>query len=155
MAVSLSEATTEDAELLKMMSIQAFTKDYEQYGSYPPGIESLEWHKSAIEKRNYYKIIYKDEIAGGIYVIPSINSEIEIKYLFISEDFQNKGIGSKIIDLIEETYGEFKVWNLVTPSYSYRNHHFYEKLGYRKTGEFQPDPQNPFQLFEYRKTIKS
>jgi len=37
----------------------------------------------------------------------------------------------------------------IIPSYkAYRNHHFYEKFG-----EFQPDPNNAFKLFEYKKEI--
>lgn len=155
MTVSLSKAAVSDTELLKSISVQAFTDDYEQFGTFPPGIESFEWHKTEIEKGHCYKIMYDDEVAGGIYVIPSPDSEIEVKYLFISEEFQNKGIGSKIMDLIEKAYKDFKIWNLFTPSFSYRNHHFYEKLGYVKIGEFQPDPKNPHKLFEYRKTIEN
>jgi len=42
----------------------------------------------------------------------------------------------------------------IIPSYkACRNHHFYEKFGYTKIGEFQPDPNNAFKLFEYKKEI--
>ncbi len=56
MKVKLDKAKVENSEVLQAMSVVAFTSDYEQYGSYPPGIESLDWHKSAIEKGHYYKI---------------------------------------------------------------------------------------------------
>ncbi|MFT5727128.1 MAG: GNAT superfamily N-acetyltransferase [Desulforhopalus sp.] len=155
MKVKLDKAKVEDAEVLKAMSVLSFTSDYEQYGSYPPDIESLDWHKSAIAKGHYYKISYDDKIAGGICVIPSVNDLIKIKYFFISDIYQNKGIGSTAMELIEKKYSNAKTWALVTPYKAYRNHHFYEKLGYLKVGEVQPDPHNEFKIFKYKKEILS
>jgi GNAT superfamily N-acetyltransferase len=152
LTITLSLAKIEDAEMLKSISVEAFTGDYEQYGSYPPGIESLAWHQSEIEKGHYYKIQYNDELAGGICIIPSYKELIEIKYFFISEKYQNKRIGSMTVALIEK-YSSAKAWTLATPYKAYRNHHFYEKFGYTKIGEFQPDPNNAFKLFEYKKEI--
>jgi len=48
---------------------------------------------------------------------------------------------------------EPSVWRLVTPYKAYRNHHFYEKFGYTKVSEIQPDPDNEFKVFEYIKEI--
>jgi GNAT superfamily N-acetyltransferase len=154
MKVELDNAKVEDAEILKAVSVLAFTNDYEQYGSYPPGIESLDWHKSAIEKGHYYKISIDGEIAGGICVIPSVNDLIRIKYFFISDIYQNKSIGSTIMELIEKKYSNARIWALVTPYKAYRNHHFYEKFGYSKVGEVQSDPNNEFKLFKYKKEIE-
>lgn len=153
MTVTLDKAKVENAEVLKTICVLAFTADYEQYGSYPPGIESLDWHKSEIEKGHYYKITYDGEIAGGICVIPSVNDLIKLKYFFISDLYQNKGIGSTIIELIEKKYSNARTWVLVTPYKAYRNHHFYEKFGYSKVGEVQPDPENEFRIFKYKKEI--
>jgi GNAT superfamily N-acetyltransferase len=154
MMVKLGKAKVEDAEVLKAISVLAFTSDYEQYGSYPPSIESLDWHKSAIEKSHYYKIIYDGKIVGGICVIPSVNDLIKIKYFFISYVYQNKSIGTTTMELIEKKYSKAIIWALVTPYKSYRNHHFYEKIGYSKVGELQPDEKNEFKIFKYKKEIK-
>jgi hypothetical protein len=51
--------------------------------------------------------------------------------------------------LFEEFAGAEK-WTLETPYLSFRNHHFYEKLGYKKVGETQPEPDG-FHLFLYEK----
>lgn len=154
MKVRLDKAKVEDAEVLKPMSVLAFTSDYEQYGFYPPGIESLDWHKSAIEKGHYYKINYDGEIAGGICVVPSASDLLKLKHIFISDIYQNKRIGSTAMELIEKKYSNAKNWVLVTPYKAYRNHHFYEKCGYSKVGEVQPDPNNEFKIFRYRKEIE-
>lgn len=45
---------------------------------------------------------------------------------------------------------------LHTPYKNFRNHHFYEKMGYKKIGETQPkEDKNGFYLFEYEKRILS
>ena len=152
----MSETTIElsntvDAETLKNMSIIAFTSDFKQYGSFPPHIQSVEWHLSQIEKGHYYKIKYNGEMAGGICLILQGDSLIKIKYFFIAERFQNKKVGSQVMKLIEEHYNNVATWSLVTPYKAYRNHHFYEKLGYVKIGEIQPDPNDEFKVFKYNK----
>ncbi|MFM2484326.1 GNAT family N-acetyltransferase [Celerinatantimonas yamalensis] len=153
--VSLELATLEDAEILKLISMDAFSPDFEQYGSYPPGIESLTWHASEVEKGHYYKIVNNDKVAGGMLAVPAHDSDIEIKYFFIAKEFQNRQIGSTAMHLIEAKYPSMTVWNLVTPSKAYRNHHFYEKLGYLKIGESQLDLNKEFKFFEYQKTKQS
>jgi hypothetical protein len=42
-----------------------------------------------------------------------------------------------------------QVWRFERPP---RNHHFYEKLGFVKTGETEPEPDG-FYLFLYEKTL--
>ena len=153
MTITLELAKIEDSEVLKVLSVEAFKNDFELYGHYPQGIESLDWHQSEIEKGHHFRIQYDGELAGGICVIPSDSKQIEIKYFFISKNFQNKRIGSKIMVLIEKQYDWAKVWRLVTPYKSYRNHHFYEKFGYTKIREIQPDPDKAFKVFEYVKEI--
>lgn len=92
-------------------------------------------------------------MAGGICVIPSKTNKIEIKFFFISDDFQNRKIGTKVMELIENKYNSATTWTLVTPYKAFRNHHFYEKLGYLKVNEIQPDPQNLFKVFQYVKEV--
>ncbi|VFQ45294.1 GNAT family N-acetyltransferase [Desulfoluna butyratoxydans] len=151
---TLEPANINDAEALKALSVEAFTTDYDQYGSYPPGIESLAWHQSEIKKGHYYKILLNGDLVGGICVIPSDGDRIEIKYFFISGEYQDRRIGSTTLGLIEKQYSNAAEWVLSTPHKSFRNHHFYEKNGYTKIGESQPIPNNPFRLFEYRKIIE-
>jgi hypothetical protein len=50
-------------------------------------------------------------------------------------------------------YPDARKWSLDTPYKSYRNHYFYEKHGYVKVGETQPEKENEFYLFLYEKNI--
>lgn len=55
--------------------------------------------------------------------------------------------------LIEEKYPDAKSWFLDTPYLSFRNHHLYEKMGYKKIGEEIPDKESNFKLFLYEKIM--
>ncbi|GIU53521.1 MULTISPECIES: GNAT family N-acetyltransferase [Shewanella] len=146
-------AKTEQAALLKSLAVKAFQADFEQYGSFPPHIESTPWHQQSIESGHYYIIKYGSQNAGGILVVLKSLTEIEVKYFFIAPEFQDKKIGSETINLLEKRYSQIVNWSLVTPYKAFRNHHFYQKLGYKKVGEIQPDINEAFWLFEYQKTI--
>ncbi|MFJ6210225.1 GNAT family N-acetyltransferase [Lysinibacillus sp. NPDC092081] len=72
--------------------------------------------------------------------------------MFISKKYQNKGLGSQIMKLVE---GEFPLaveWVLDTPHLNSRNHHFYEKIGYKKIGQHQINEK--LILIDYTKKIK-
>lgn len=154
MKVQIILANKKSAEDLKNISINAFKNGFEKYGHYPPGIESLDWHLSEIKKEYYYQIKYENKLAGGICLVPTDKDHMEIKYFFIGSKFQNIKIGSKVIKLIENKYDSIKNRYLVTPYKEYRNHHFYEKLGYIKIGEIKENPDNDFKLYEYQKLKK-
>lgn len=66
-------------------------------------------------------------------------------------EYHNKGIGQKAIQFVENENPEAKVWHLITPFKSYRNHHFYEKMGYVKASEYKHS--DCLTMFEYKKTI--
>lgn len=74
--------------------------------------------------------------------------------IYIEKASQNKGIGAKAISFIEGEFSQAKRWRLHTPYKNYRNHHFYEKMGYRKIGETTPkEDKGGFYLFEYEKIM--
>jgi GNAT superfamily N-acetyltransferase len=74
-------------------------------------------------------------------------NRLRLSKLFLETEFQNKGLGSLIIKLMEFELPLIKDWSLYTPYLNKRNHHFYEKLGYIKIGEkylsFPPPKENP------------
>lgn len=82
-----------------------------------------------------------------------MSGKAEVKIFFIDERFQGMGLGTVAMNAIEARYPDITTWTLVTPYKAFRNHHFYGKLGYRKTGEIQPDPDREFRVFEYVKEL--
>ena len=153
--IKIPAAKFEEAEILKSVSMHAFKENYEKYGHYPPGIESLDWHKEKIKNGIYRTIQYEKSIVGGVYMNFHPNNEMEIEYLFITPKYQGQKIGAAVMDLIEKEYKKITKWFLYTPYKDYRNHYFYEKFGYEKVGEVQPIEKDEFTLFKYEKTLNT
>ena len=151
-ALQLQRACVRDAAQLQQMALQAFAADVGLYGAYPPDIESQAWYLVQIAQGNFYKALYNDEFAGGVCVELHRDNQLEIKYIYLSEALQNRQLGSVLMRLIEQQFAQVSGFCLFTPYKSYRNQHFYQKLGYVKVGEFQPQADDEFTVFAYAKT---
>lgn len=152
--VSFSLAEIKDAETLKNIALKAFDDDLKKYGQLPPGIESIEWHTSKIKNNMYYKIMVDSAIVGGINLYDLGGGHFYLGAIFISPEYQDQGIGSTTIKFVEEKYNEVKKWTLDTPYLNTRDHRFYEKNGYKKIDEIQPEKGVEFYLFIYEKLKK-
>ncbi|PLT30588.1 GNAT family N-acetyltransferase [Peribacillus deserti] len=82
----------------------------------------------------HYTIWVEDEIIGGNDIRDLQDERYRIIRIFISIKYQNKGFGTRIMQLIEKEFPLATEWSLDTPHLNKRNHHFYEKLGYMKVG---------------------
>jgi len=149
--IEIPAAKFEEAEILKSLSVSAFEENYQKYGHYPPGLESVDWHRDKIETGIYHTIQYEKEIVGGVHMIRHPNNQMKIEYLYISPKHQGKKIGTTVMALIEKEYNGVTKWFLHTPYKDFSNHYFYEKLGYEKVGEIQPIENSEFTLFQYEK----
>lgn len=81
------------------------------------------------------KVIYADDRMVGEYTIIENKDSYTLDMLFIDPACASRGIGTMVWKDIEKNYTEAKTWTLETPDYSRRNHHFYEKCGFRKVKE--------------------
>lgn len=152
--ITFYRAAIEDAISLLNVKIRAFAWDVKEYGMGPPNYDDLEDLTRAIEEAIYYKILFNEAIVGGFSLYDLGHRHFELGSIYIDPDCQGKGIGTKAIEYMEQSHPEIKIWTLDTPYKSFRNQHFYEKMGYIKTGEFKPEPLNDFVLFKYQKTIE-
>ena len=80
------------------------------------------------------------------------NGLYELGRIFIDTDFQSKGVGQKVIDLMHNSFSGANRWKLETPEWALRNHYFYEKMGYKKVGVEGPIPEG-FNVFVYERYI--
>ncbi len=150
--ITIKRATVEDAEEILDVKIRAFKEEVELYGFGPPGYDLLENITKTISQCFYYKIVDDNKIVGGIGVWDKGNRCYGIGSVFIDLAYQSKGIGSLAMECIEKKFPEASKWILETPYKSYRNHYFYEKMGFIKIGEFKPYVEHDnFYLFQYEK----
>ncbi len=142
-----------DLEIIKNIAVKAFEDDLKKYGSMPPGIESIQWHKDKFHDGNYYKILSDNQIVGAMKIYDKDNGHFHLGSLFINPLFQNQGIGSEAMVFLNITFKQGDRWTLDTPYKNYRNHYFYEKHGFKKVKEFKPDPNNSFTLYLFEKKL--
>ncbi|MED0993789.1 GNAT family N-acetyltransferase [Bacillus nitratireducens] len=141
--IRIERASITDAEKLTEIKKRTFDEEAKKwlpnqeniidYNIQPPGYSSIEMTKYMIKELNYFKVIYNKTIVGGIIVTISGKSFGRIDRIFVGPDSQGKGIGSKVIDLIEKEFPNVRAWDLETSSRQLNNHYFYEKMGYQAT----------------------
>ena len=150
--VEFLKASTADAEVLTTISKQCFDDDSRRWlgqsGGGPPGYDSVEWQQNAMNWGDYFKIVVDGEIVGGIIVTRQGPGHYEIGRIYLDSAYQNQGIGTQAMRFIEEQYPLATKLTLDTPAWAKRNHHFYEKLGYRRIGEVAVEE---FNLILYEK----
>jgi GNAT superfamily N-acetyltransferase len=144
MEIAIEKASLKDAVLLTKIKKEAFdaeavrwldNKNVVDYNIQPPGYDSIEMNRFMIRELEVYKVIADKQMAGGIVVTLSGATYGRIDRIFIHPDFQGKGIGSSVMQLIEKEFPEVRVWNLETSARQKNNHYFYEKMGFRTTFE--------------------
>ena len=152
--ICIKKATDEDAEDIIKCKIDAFREEVNLYGFGPPDYDSLEGQIKTMKEGNYFKILDREKIIGGIRVRDNGEGQYWIGAIYIYLISQNKGVGTKVMNLLFEEFKDAKKWSLETSYLSFRNHHFYEKMGFIKFGETKPDvTKNGFHLFKYEKII--
>jgi GNAT superfamily N-acetyltransferase len=148
MEIAIEKASLEDAVLLTKIKKEAFDaeavrwlddKSVIDYNIQPPGYDSIEMNRFMIRELEVYKVIADKQLAGGIIVTLSGATYGRIDRIFINPDFQGKGIGSSVMQLIEKEFPEVRVWNLETSARQKNNHYFYEKMGFRTTFESEEE----------------
>ncbi|MEG1001751.1 GNAT family N-acetyltransferase [Clostridium sp.] len=136
--VELRVLEENDIDILTRIMERAFDVDTKMHTNDekggPTGYNNGDFlRKFALQKQSSaYTIMQNKNIVGC--VIVWVNKESKINYLgniFIDPCIQNKGIGFKVWNIIEDKYKCTKKWCTETPGYSRRNHNFYvNKCGF-------------------------
>ena len=140
--MNLTYKTLEQSDISELTPIMkaAFDADTKMHTDLdedgPNGYDNGELLKKLMRLENAEsKVIYADSIMAGGYTVIKDKDIYTLDMLFIDPDCASKGIGTKVWKYIEKEYTEVKTWMLETPDYSKRNHHFYEKCGFKKIKE--------------------
>ncbi|GAK50208.1 hypothetical protein CLOSPO_02774 [Candidatus Moduliflexus flocculans] len=153
MEVFIERACLEDANALITVQNVAFYDDFIAYGECPAYNESFNAMRDHIITKIVYKIIAQDQIIGDIIIRPIGEGRYYIRVISIKPEYQGKGIGKKAMQFIESEITDAKEWELITPFKSYRNHHFYEKLGFQKIDQYKHS--DVLTMFVYKKSLMS
>ncbi|GIP24651.1 GNAT family N-acetyltransferase [Paenibacillus sp. J22TS3] len=137
--LKLERAIKDDAQRLAEIQKASFDEESKHFNNNeiggPSGYDSSSWQEEMMQNCEYFKVLLDGEIIGGVLILIESSEAHNLGRIFIDPNFQNQGIGMRVIEEIEGIYSGCKKWWLDTPSWSVKNHHFYTKCGYSKVGE--------------------
>jgi GNAT superfamily N-acetyltransferase len=125
-------ATTEDAEDILELQKLAYVSEAEIYDDYtiPPLHQKLHEIEADFKEQVYLKAKMDNAIIG------SVRGTIKDGTCFVGRlnvhpRYQNRGIGTRLINSIEEHFQGTPRFEIFTGEKSERNLYLYQKLGYR------------------------
>jgi ribosomal protein S18 acetylase RimI-like enzyme len=130
--MQIERATNSDAEEILALQRVAYRSEAELYGDFniPPLVEMLEAIKKNFEEQTVLKAVLEGKLVGSVRGFDK-EGTCYVGRLIVRPDYQNHGIGTKLMNEIEIVFGESKRFELFTGHRSEKNLHLYEKLGYR------------------------
>lgn len=132
------EIKEEDISILTPIMKRAFDEDtrihLEKECGGPPGYDNGEFLREfALNKDSTsYKISIKGKVIGAVILwINNLTNQNFLGNIFIDNELENKGIGKKVWEFVENEFPNTKIWKTETPIFSRRNHSFYvNKCGF-------------------------
>ena len=153
--ITFARAAAEDmAEILELQKA-AFRSEAELYNNFKiePLIQTLESISSDFAEYVFLKAVFNDKIVGSVKA--RITPEgCWIGRLIVHPDFQNKGIGRRLMLEIEKQFNEVKSFLLCTGYKSFKNISLYESIGYKKADQTTDEGLPGIHLVKMIKTVK-
>jgi GrpB-like predicted nucleotidyltransferase (UPF0157 family)/GNAT superfamily N-acetyltransferase len=144
----IERASEDDAiEIIKARN-KSFYNDFINFGECPGYNIPLEDMKKRIQNAIIYKVSVDGKIIGDISIYMREDEYYWIGCLEIIPEYQNTGIGTKVIKYVEEKHPEAKRWGLETPVQNYVNCCFYEKMGFVKIDDKKQSEKITLRLYE-------
>ena len=154
--VSLYPALEHELPQLVKISEFAFMDHSVRMSPYEPGgpagFDSIEWHRKALTAGSLYKISIGNHLLGGMYFSEKKAGTGWINRVFIQPEAQNRGIGKRVFQLVEQQNPHIRVWGLDTPRWAVDNLQFYHSMGYSDK-EVRYIPEEGFELVILEKHI--
>jgi ribosomal protein S18 acetylase RimI-like enzyme len=129
----IEQASLEDAPAVLALQKIAYSSEAEIYGDYsiPPLAQTLEEMEADMEHQLVLKASIDGRIIGSVRGCAG-GGTCFIGRLIVHPAFENRGIGSHLMEEIEARFGHAERFELFTGSKSARNLRFYEKRGYEE-----------------------
>lgn len=133
--ITVSRANIDDLEEILNLQKLAFISEAELYNDY--NIEPLKQTIASVREdfkiHIFLKAVCNNKIVGSVKGRET-DGYCWIGKLIVHPEFQNKGIGRRLMREIEGLFPNIKQFQLYTGNRSQKNIHLYESLGYKKQG---------------------
>jgi len=158
--VRIEPATIDDVPELTPLMTRAFDDGSRRFRGIekggPPGYDNGEFLRKWMPMGTAFKVSVNNRIAGSfiLFLENPDDGANWVGNIFIDPEYQSLGIGQEVMAYIHETYPA-EIWRLETPEWSTRNHHFYERCGYRKVNEYLDEDEGIISFVFERTTISA
>lgn len=128
----IEAANADDAPqilLLQKLAYQSEAKLYDDF-KIPPLVETLAELKTLFNSHIFLKATVDSKIVGSVRASVK-DGTCHIGRLIVEPQFQNQGVGTKLLSEIERKCGSCKRFELFTGIKSERSIRLYQKAGYR------------------------
>ena len=130
--VNIEQASISDLEQILDLQRISYKSEADLYNDFtiPPMTQTIqEMHDDFLNKR-FLKAVKNDKIIGSVRAFEK-NATCYIGRLMVHPNFQNRGLGTRLINEIEKMFDACKRFELFTGSKSEKNILLYQKLGYK------------------------
>ena len=130
--MEIERAMISDAEKILSLQKLAYRSEAEIYNDFniPPLVQTLESIEKDFENQYFLKAVMDGKIIGSVRAYTK-EGTCYIGRLIVHPDFQNRGIGTDLMNEIERIFNTRRRFELFTGDKSERNLYFYQKLGYK------------------------
>jgi ribosomal protein S18 acetylase RimI-like enzyme len=130
--MEVEKATLSDAEEILSLQKLAYQSEAEIYNDFniPPLVQTLEEIKKDFGIQFLLKAVMDEKIIASVRAHTK-EGTCYIGRLIVHPDFQNQGIGTKLMYEIEKIFSTCQRFELFTGARSERNLYLYQKLGYK------------------------
>jgi ribosomal protein S18 acetylase RimI-like enzyme len=130
--MEIERAIISDAEEILSLQKLAYRSEAEIYNDFniPPLVQTLESIEKDFENQYFLKAVMDGKIIGSVRAYTK-EGTCYIGRLIVHPDFQNRGIGTDLMNEIERIFNTRRRFELFTGDKSERNLYFYQKLGYK------------------------
>jgi ribosomal protein S18 acetylase RimI-like enzyme len=130
--MEIERAMISDAEEILVLQKLAYRSEAEIYNDFniPPLVQALESIEKDFENQYFLKAVMDGKIIGSVRAYTK-EGTCYIGRLIVHPDFQNRGIGTDLMNEIERIFNTCRRFELFTGDKSERNLYLYQKLGYK------------------------
>jgi ribosomal protein S18 acetylase RimI-like enzyme len=126
-------ASIEDAEEILELQKLAYASEAESINDFtiPPLHQTIYEIQSEFNQQVFLKVAIEDKIIGSVRCYLG-RGTCYIGRLIVHPNWQNHGIGTKLLDAAERQFPNANRYELFTGEKSQKNLHIYEKRGYQR-----------------------
>ncbi|QWU14836.1 N-acetylglutamate synthase, GNAT family [Paenibacillus sophorae] len=138
--MEISKAEREDAaEILELqyLSYQSEAQIYNDY-TIQPLMQNLSELEEELERHFVLKAVISGKIVGSVRAYQE-NQVCKIGKLIVHPDHQSTGIGTTLLNAIEQQFGSCRKYELFTGEKSQKNLYLYAKLGFKPCRKVEVD----------------